>query len=65
MDIGPGHWVFAGLFALVFLTGIIYAYRDDLKRTPDLFKGSSKFLLIVTLLLMVLIVIKILHRLSQ
>ncbi|MGB0368550.1 MAG: hypothetical protein ACPGD8_04045 [Flavobacteriales bacterium] len=64
MDIGPNHWIFAGLFALVFVVGIIFAYKDDIAKNPNLFQGSSKFLLGVILLVMVLVVVKILHRLS-
>ena len=58
------HWVFAGAFAIVFLIALGFAYRDDAKKAPDMFKGSSRFLIIVTLIIMVLIVVKILYRLS-
>jgi hypothetical protein len=64
MDIGPNHWIFAGVFATVFIVGIIYAYRQDIAKTPTLFKGSSKFLLAVVMIVMVLIVIKIMSRLG-
>lgn len=65
MDISLGHWVFAGLFAATFVIFIIFAYKDDIRKRPDLFKGSSKFLLGVILFVMILVVIKILHRLSS
>lgn len=64
MDIGPNHWIFAGLFTLVFVLGIAYAYKEDIAKTPNLFQGSSKFLLAVILFVMIMVVIKILHRLS-
>jgi len=32
-NIGTGHWIFAGLFVLAFVSYIIYAYRKDLKRS--------------------------------
>ena len=65
MDIGPTHWIFAGVFALVFVVGIIYAYKEDVAKTPSLFQGSSKFLLGVILFIMIMVVVKILHRLSS
>ena len=64
MDIGPNHWIFAGIFVLVFVVGIVYAYKNDIAKTPNLFQGSSKFLLGVILIVMIMIVVKILHRLS-
>lgn len=64
MDIGPNHWIFAGAFAAVFVVGIIFAYRQDIAKNPELFKGSSKFFLGVILIVMILVVVKILARLS-
>ncbi len=64
MDIGPNHWIFAGVFATVFVIGIVFAYRQDIAKRPDLFKGSAKFLAGVILFVMFLAVIKILHRIS-
>ncbi len=29
--VGTGHFIFAAIFVVVFLGGIIYAYRKDLK----------------------------------
>lgn len=62
MKIGTGHWVFAGLFALGFVIMLLWAYKDDIKRTPWLFKGSGMFFLVVFLSIMILIVLKILWR---
>jgi len=64
LDIGPNHWIFAGVFASIFVIGIIYAYRQDIAKTPNLFHGSSKFLLGVVLFVMILLVVKMLSRLS-
>ncbi len=63
-SVTTGHWVFAGFFAVVFVVGIIYAYRDDIKKRPDLFSGSSKFLLSVIIIVMILLVIKMISRLG-
>jgi cytochrome bd-type quinol oxidase subunit 1 len=65
MNIGPNHWIFAGVFAAVFAVGIIFAYRQDTAKNPELFKGASKFLLGVILIVMILVVVKILARLSS
>ncbi|MBI1287284.1 MAG: hypothetical protein GC178_06860 [Flavobacteriales bacterium] len=64
MDITSNHWIFAGIFVLTFVVGVGFAYRDDLKKNPTIFKGSWKFLLGVVLFTMVLVVIKILYRFS-
>jgi cytochrome bd-type quinol oxidase subunit 1 len=63
--IGAGHWIFAGVFALAFVVGLVYAYREDIRKTPDLFNGSSKFLLSVILIIMILVVIKMISRLGS
>jgi cytochrome bd-type quinol oxidase subunit 1 len=64
MDIGPNHWIFACVFALVFVVGIISAYKEDIAKNPNLFQGSSKILLGVILFVMIMVVVKILHRLN-
>lgn len=64
-NITTGHWVFAGLFTVAFIVLIIFAYKDDIKRSPELFKGSSRFFLAVVVTLMVLTVIKMLNRLAS
>ncbi len=64
MDITPAHWVFAGLFTVVFIIFIIRAYADDMRRTPAMFEGSATFLIAVILLVAVLVVAKILLGLS-
>lgn len=65
MNVTSGHWVFAGIFTVVFIIGIAYAYRNDLRQTPELFKGSSKFLLGVVLFIMILVVAKMIYRMGQ
>ena len=65
MDITPAHWIFASIFSVVFIILIIRAYVQDIKKTPQMFAGSSKFLIGVILLLALLVVVKILYRLSS
>lgn len=65
MNITGGHWIFAGVFAVVFVVGMVYAYREDIRKRPDFFKGSFRFVLGVLIVLMTLIVAKMIHRLGQ
>jgi cytochrome bd-type quinol oxidase subunit 1 len=65
MNVTKGHWIFAGVFAIVFVVGMIYAYREDIKKRPDFFKGSFSFVLGVLLLLMTITVAKMIHRLGS
>lgn len=51
MDVGPGHWVFAIIFAVGFIGFLIWAYKDDLKMHERYYKGSGAFLLAVVLIL--------------
>lgn len=64
MNIGQGHWIFAGLFAIGFIAAVAYAYGSDKKKSPDYFSGSNKFLLGVIVVVMTLVVVKILLRSS-
>jgi len=43
MNITQGHWIFAAVFAVVFVLGMVFAYREDIRKRPDFFKGSFKF----------------------
>jgi cytochrome bd-type quinol oxidase subunit 1 len=65
MNVTKGHWIFAGVFAIVFVVGMIYAYREDIKKRPDFFKGSFSFVLGVLLVLMTITVAKMIHRLGS
>ncbi len=65
MNVTKGHWIFAGVFAIVFVAGMIYAYREDIKKRPDFFKGSFSFVLGVLLVLMTITVAKMIHRLGS
>lgn len=38
-NITEGHWIFAGLFALVFILGMIWAYKSDSKPHKIHYKG--------------------------
>jgi heme/copper-type cytochrome/quinol oxidase subunit 2 len=64
MNIGPGHWIFALVFVIGFIFLMFFAYKDDIKKSPHYFRGSWKIALIVIGSIMVLVVIKILLRIS-
>ncbi len=53
-NIGPGHWVFAGVFAVVFLLFLIWAYRKDMKMHKIHYKGSFGFLLALVVIMFVI-----------
>jgi hypothetical membrane protein len=53
-NIGPGHWVFAAIFAVGFIGFLIWAYRKDLERHKKYYKGSLTFILGVIVMLFVI-----------
>jgi hypothetical protein len=60
--IGTGHWIFALVFAFVFVFGMIYAYREDIKKSPWFFKGTSRIAMIIVGSTFALLILKMLHR---
>ncbi len=60
--IGFGHWVFAIVFTIAFVIGIIYAYREDIRKSPWFFKGTSRIAMIIVGSVFALIILKMLHR---
>lgn len=64
MNVTIGHWVFAGCFIIAFVIALMYSYMADKRKSPTYFTGSSKFLLGVVVVVMLLVVIKILYRLA-
>jgi len=47
----PGRIYFIIFFVIVFVAGLIFAYRKDIKKNPKLFKGASKTVIIILLFL--------------
>jgi len=64
MNVGTGHWIFALFFVIGFIFLMFFAYRDDIKKSPHYFSGSWKIALLVIGSIMILVVIKILLRIS-
>lgn len=60
--VGTGHWIFALVFTLIFIIGIIYAYRDDIKKSPWFFKGSSRIVMFIVGVTFTILMLKMLHR---
>jgi hypothetical protein len=60
--IGPGHWIFAIVSTIVFVIGIIYAYREDINKSPWFFKGTSRIAMVIIGGTFTLLILKMLHR---
>ena len=58
-NITSGHWIFAIIFAVVFVSYLIYSYRKDLKLHKIHYRsGGIQVLLFVVITLFVLFVFK-------
>lgn len=53
-NVGTGHWIFAGIFAIVFIGGLVWSYSKDKGITKIHYNKSLLFILgiIVALFLM-------------
>jgi len=47
-----GRILFALIFVIVFITGLVWSYRKDIKERSENFKGSSKTTFIIILFLL-------------
>lgn len=54
-----GQLIFALLFATIFITIIIRSYQKDKQEQPDYFRGSSRVLIAIAVVVIVLFTIKI------
>lgn len=61
-NITSGHWIFAGLFILTFIGGMIWAYRNDLKLHRQHYRGAWIILLVLILGMFTIYVLKDLLR---
>ncbi len=58
-NITIGHWIFAGIFAIAFLSYLAYSYRKDLKLHKVHYSGGGiQVLLLIVITLFVLFVFK-------
>jgi cbb3-type cytochrome oxidase subunit 3 len=58
MDITPGHWVFAAIFMLVFITGIVWSFRKDRTVNRRQFGNTNMLALIIGGGILLLIILK-------
>lgn len=53
-NISTGHWIFAGIFIIVFIVAMVYSYRKDLVRYKLLYKRP--WLIVLGILLIYFII---------
>jgi hypothetical protein len=58
MDITPGHWVFAAIFMLVFISGIVWSFRKDKTVNRSQFGNTNMLALIIGGGILLLIILK-------
>lgn len=57
-NITTGHWIFAGIFMIIFVGYLIWSYRKDLNLHKVQYGGSGYFLGGLLLILFLLYVVK-------
>jgi cytochrome c biogenesis factor len=57
-NITQGHWIFAGIFALLFVVGIAWAYKSDAKTHKVHYKGFYLFFAAIIICVFLLFVFK-------
>jgi len=62
MDITPGHWIFAGIFAVAFIGILIWSFRKDSKINSTNYGNSGKVAIIVGGTILFLIMVKFILR---
>ena len=57
-NITKGHWIFATIFALAFISFLFWSYRKEIKLNHIHYKGSTMFILSVVVLSFLLYVFR-------
>lgn len=57
-NITEGHWIFAGCFAVLFIIGIVWAYKGDSKTHETHYKGAYLVLAALIICIFLLFVFK-------
>lgn len=57
-NITTGHWVFAGIFLLIFIVYLVWSYRKDLKLHKMQYGGSSYVAIGIVVILFALYFLK-------
>ncbi len=53
-----GQWIFALLFAILFIVSLVYTYRKDLKLHRKYYKGSVWVLIVFIAFILMIVAIK-------
>jgi len=62
MDITPGHWIFAILFAISFIGILVWSFRKDRKINTRNYGNTGKVAIIVGGTILFLIILKFVLR---
>lgn len=62
MDITPGHWIFAALFAVVFIGILIWSFQKDKKVNTSSYGNTGKVAIIIGGTILLLIILKFVLR---
>lgn len=57
-NITQGHWIFAAIFALSFVSYLVWSYRKEIKLNRIHYKGSILFVFSVVILAFLLYVFR-------
>jgi membrane protein YdbS with pleckstrin-like domain len=57
-NITTGHWIFAGLFMVGFITYLIWSYRKDANIHKMHYGRGAKILLVLVVIIFVLFIVK-------
>jgi hypothetical protein len=57
-NITQGHWIFAAIFAISFVSYLIWSYRKEIKINQIHYKGSILFIFSVVILAFLLYVFR-------
>lgn len=57
-NIGTGHWIFAGVFMIAFVSYLIWSYRKDLKMHRTHYSGAIYTLVSIVVILFLFYVFK-------
>lgn len=57
-NVGTGHWIFAGVFMVVFIGYLVWSYRKDLKLHRIHYQRSSYVLIGLVVILFLIFIFK-------
>ncbi len=57
-NITKGHWIFAGIFAVVFVVALVWSYSKDSNITKVHYKKATLFILSILVVLFLLFVFR-------